>query len=187
MRIYVVCIQVDVSFIEIEAPKETSEVAFHGDEMVKGIQQEEGLDSSDGCVTEDPCSSSDFDMDVSRLLLVADNEEKTISSKSRRKSSSSHSSSGDSNPDLQLLSVSKHRFFPWGSKSRTKKKSEEKADKETQPSSSPVNSLSNNILVCIILAWLLNSYNSYSVVKIEVIYFSFVAEHRSSRINCRKR
>ncbi|XP_020694009.2 uncharacterized protein LOC110107906 [Dendrobium catenatum] len=140
-----VTLHVDVSFIEIETPKEILQVATYEDQLAKGTQQEEGLDSSDGFATDDPCSSSDMDMDVSQLFPIAHNEEKTIRSKSRRKSSSSHSSSsnsGNSSPELQLLSVSKRRFLPWGSKSRAKKISEEKINKET----SPVNNLTNGIL-----------------------------------------
>ena len=136
--------QVNVSFVEIKTTERTSETPV----LISNEENREEGETTDDSFRYDPDN-----LELAKLLKLADQTEKVAEYKSRtgRASTScssanaSSSSSARSSPEQQIGSVSKHSFLPWGKRSKVARKSDE--DKERR--SGEIQHSSNNSPVCI--------------------------------------
>jgi len=134
--------QVNVSFVEIKTTEKTSETP--------GLISNEN-NTGEGETTDDSFIYDPDNMELAKLLKLADETEKVAEYKSRTGTAStsscsanaSSSSSVRSSPEQQIGSVPKHSFLLWGKRSKIARRSDDDKERrsgEIQPSSnvSPV-------------------------------------------------
>ena len=133
--------QVNVSFVEIKTTEKTSETPG----LISNENNTEEGETTDDSFIYDP------DLELAKLLKLADETEKVAEYKSRTGTASASSSSANgsssssvrSSPEQQIGSVPKHSFLLWGKRSKIARRSDDDKERrsgEIQPSSnvSPV-------------------------------------------------